>query len=184
MGERNLGFEKSTGDTNAYLVNPALALGLYLYTKNADTSNIKFSAAFYSNYAYGHMWEDVEKPDCLPGGWRIYYNGSGKVYKFGGYSLSGECRNVPNHEFAYKDSVTHTWNTIYTSAINSELLFGCFIPNPDSFNGGRIFILGMSLNLILAMFLRLQMSRRGLTLLQLLLPKWYKPIAPPISKEA
>lgn len=121
---------QTVGQTNGYLLNPATGAPLQkVYSATASEAGIGFSVGkFYSNSVYVHMWENVENPDCGVGGLGIHYNIDGQVFKSGGYSLSGDFRTVPSHEFAYRDSLNHFWEPIYRNEMQGYDIFNCFDP--------------------------------------------------------
>lgn len=102
---------------------------VFLYERQPSKSGITLTnGTFYSNSVYIHMHHDVANPDCLFAS-GIYYDIKGKIYRTGGYALTGEYREAPWHEFYIKDSNNTTWQMIYRSDLNSLWGFYCFLPS-------------------------------------------------------
>jgi hypothetical protein len=118
----------SIGETVGYVVSLINNAKTVVYRDTAQPNNVySTNGTFYSNSVYVHIHHDVANPDCLLA-LGIYYDISGQVYRTGGYSLTGTFRNVPNHEFAYKDSINPIWKNIYKVSISSPQSFLCFTP--------------------------------------------------------
>lgn len=118
---------KSVGDTNIYSTNGITRT--LIGHPNAGTSGMQATyGTFYANSLYIHLTHDIANPDC-PAANGIYYDVSGQIFRTGGYSLSGQFRQAPNHEFYIRDSNTQRWDYIYRSDINSTKQFACFDPS-------------------------------------------------------
>jgi hypothetical protein len=122
---------KTVSPTDGVLVYPVENSRLYVYHDLAGDSQVFITyGTFYSNSVYVHLHHDVANPDCVAQG--IYYDIRGQIFRNGGYSLSGEFRNVPNHEFFIKDSSNPSWRPIYRASITSALSFACFTPGNNA----------------------------------------------------
>jgi hypothetical protein len=122
---------KTVSPTEGVLVYPVNDSRFYVYNNLAGDSQIYITyGTFYSNSVYVHLHHDVANPDCVAQG--IYYDIRGQIFRNGGYSLTGEFRNVPNHEFYIKDSSNPIWRMIYRASISNALSFACFTPGSDA----------------------------------------------------
>lgn len=73
-----------------------------------------------------HMHHKAGNPFCA--GYPIYYDVRGQIYRNGNYTLHGEFRQVPNHEFYIKSNLESSWNIIYRAHINQDWNFYCLTP--------------------------------------------------------
>lgn len=123
------------GSTSVYkLVSPTImdlwiegATTPIFWPLTADDSNIYAIVSDQSNSSLNlHLHHEAVNPFCLAQ--PIYYDVRGQVYRNGNYTLHGEFRQVPNHEFYIKNNLETSWNIIYRSRINPTWRFYCLTP--------------------------------------------------------
>lgn len=94
----------------------ASSSGINIYNQGMTTTTAKFS-----------MVHNAANPYCaLARG--IEYSLTVTAQRTGAYAISGWFRQVPSHEFYYKDSIRTAWETIFQSNLDSGLGFNCLSP--------------------------------------------------------
>jgi hypothetical protein len=93
----------------------------------ANTSEIYALTSSQTNSSVNlHMHHEAGNPFCAA--YPIFYDVRGQIYRNGNYTLHGEFRQVPNHEFYIKSNLESSWNIIYRSQINQDWNFYCLTP--------------------------------------------------------
>lgn len=97
-------------------------------SKTASSANIGiFNLGMTSSSARFSMSHNAANPYC-PFARGIEYSLTVTAQRSGSYSVSGWFRQVPSHEFYYKDSVRTAWDTIFQSNLDSGQGFDCLNP--------------------------------------------------------
>jgi hypothetical protein len=92
-------------------------------TASSSSMAVSFTNSQSVNQKTFQMRQDVSNPFCASLG--IYYDLIVSVKRSGSYTVFGEIRKVPNHEFYIRDSNSVSWTTVYRY---SNVGFYCLTP--------------------------------------------------------
>lgn len=100
----------------------------FVESKTAPSSGINiYNLGMTSSTAKFSMVHNAANPYCAVAK-GIEYSLSVTAQRTGAYTISGWFRQVPSHEFYYKDSIRTSWETIFQSNLDSSLGFDCLNP--------------------------------------------------------